>query len=140
MLTVQKLQPAFTDRKEIQRNGYKVGYQNSSFIKGFLVEHLHFAEANLVPLVTIPDYHEALSRGNKNRVAAILDEVPCLKLFLKKNCSKYTMVGPTYKTDGFGFAFPSRSSLVSYMSRAIFNVTQDKNEMDKIQSTYFDYC
>ncbi|XP_061995128.1 glutamate receptor 2.9-like isoform X2 [Rosa rugosa] len=139
MLTVQKLQPAFTDIKEIQRNGYKVGYQNSSFIKGFLMEHLNFDETQLVPLVTIQDYHNALSRGNKNRVAAILDEVPYLKLILKKNCSKYTMVGPTYKTDGFGFAFHSGSSLVSYMSSAILNVTQDKNQMDKLQSTYFDY-
>ncbi|XP_024194063.1 glutamate receptor 2.9 isoform X2 [Rosa chinensis] len=139
MLTVRKLQPAFTDIKEIQRNGYKVGYQNSSFIKGFLMEHLNFDETQLVPLVTIQDYHNALSRGNKNRVPAILDEVPYLKLILKKNCSKYTMVGPTYKTDGFGFAFQSGSSLVSYMSSAILNVTQDKNQMDKLQSTYFDY-
>ncbi|KAM5553986.1 hypothetical protein ABKV19_025960 [Rosa sericea] len=138
MLTVQKLQPAFTDINEIQRNGYKVGYQNNSFIKGFLMEHFNFDETQLVPLVTIQDYHNALSRGNKNRVAAILDEVPYLKLLLKKNCSKYTMVGPTYITDGFGFAFPSGSSLVSYMSRAILNVTQDKNQMDKLLSTYFD--
>lgn len=104
MLTVQKLQPAFTDIKEIQRNGYKVGYQNSSFIKGFLMEYLGFDETKLVPLKTIQDYQDALSKGNKNGgVAAILDEVPYLKLFLGKNCSKYTMVGPTYKTDGFGF-------------------------------------
>ncbi|KAM5553990.1 glutamate receptor 2.9-like [Rosa sericea] len=139
MLTVQKLQPAFTDIKEIQRNGYKVGHQNGSFIKGFLMEHLKFDETKLVPLETIQDYHNALSRGNKNGVAAILDEVPYLKLFLKTNCSKYTMVGPTYKTDGLGFAFPLGSPLVSYMSRAILNVTQDKNQMDRIQSTYFEY-
>ncbi|KAL6191516.1 hypothetical protein ACLB2K_037906 [Fragaria x ananassa] len=141
MLTVQKLQPAFTDIKEIQRNGYKVGYQNSSFIKGFLIEHLKFNETKLVPLETIQEYHNALSKGNKtDRVAAILDEVPYLKLFLHKtSCSKYTMVGPTYKTDGFGFAFPLGSSLVSYMSRAILNVTQDKTLMDEIQSKSFDY-
>nr|XP_011462321.1 PREDICTED: glutamate receptor 2.8-like [Fragaria vesca subsp. vesca] len=145
MLTVQKLQPAFTDIKEIQRNGYKVGYQNSSFIKGFLIEHLKFDETKLVPLETIQEYHDALSKGNKTgRVAAILDEVPYLKLFLNKtSCSKYTMVGPTYKTDGFGyrfgFAFPLGSSLVSYMSRAILNVTQDKTLMDEIQSKSFDY-
>lgn len=138
MLTVQKLQPAFTDIKEIQRNGYKVGYQNSSFIKGFLMEYLGFDETKLVPLKTIQDYHDALSKGNKNGgVAAILDEVPYLKLFLGKNSSKYTMVGPTYKTDGFGFAFPIGSSLVSYMSRAILNVTQNKIQMDTIQSKYF---
>ena len=102
MLTVQKLQPAFTDIKEIQRNGYKVGYQNSSFIKGFLIEHLKVDEAKLVPLETIQEYHDALSKGNKT--GRVLDEVPYLKLFLNKmSCSKYTMVGPTYKTDGFGF-------------------------------------
>lgn len=57
------------------------------------------------PLETIQDYQDALSKGNKTgRVAAILDEVPYLKLFLNRtSCSKYTMVGPTYKTDGFGF-------------------------------------
>ncbi|KAK9931934.1 hypothetical protein M0R45_019188 [Rubus argutus] len=138
MLTVQKLQPAFSDIKEIQRNGYKVGYQNSSFIKGFLMEYLGFDETKLVPLKTIQDYHDALSKGNKNGgVAAILDEVPYLKLFLGKNSSKYTMVGPTYKTDGFGFAFPLGSSLLSYMSRAILNVTQNKIQMDTIQLKYF---
>ncbi|BFG14675.1 hypothetical protein CerSpe_009490 [Prunus speciosa] len=43
------------------------------------------------------------------------------------------MVGPTYKTAGFGFAFPRGSPLVSYMSRAILNVTQDKFKMDSIE-------
>ncbi|XP_040374627.1 glutamate receptor 2.7-like [Rosa chinensis] len=36
-------------------------------------------------------------------------------------------------------AFPIGSPLVSYMSRAILNMTQDKNQMDRIQLTYFDY-
>lgn len=36
-------------------------------------------------------------------------------------------------------AFPLGSSLVSYMSRAILNVTQDKTLMDEIQSKSFDY-
>ncbi|KAK9931932.1 hypothetical protein M0R45_019186 [Rubus argutus] len=47
------------------------------------------------------------------------------------------MVGPTYKTDGFGFAFPLESFLVSYISRAILTVTQNKTQMDTIQSKYF---
>ena len=68
------------------------------------MEQLNFDEKKLVPLVTIQGYHDALLKANKNGgVAAILDEIPYLKLFLIKNCSKYTMVGPTYKTDGFGF-------------------------------------
>ncbi|BBG92914.1 glutamate receptor 2.7 [Prunus dulcis] len=118
MLTVQRLQPVFTDIREIKRNG--------------------FEESKLKAYVTKEDYNHALSKGTNNGgVAAIFDEIPYLKLFIAKNCSKYTMVGPTYKTDGFGFAFPRGSPLVSYMSRAILNVTQDKSKMDLIEENYF---
>ncbi|KAL6292722.1 hypothetical protein ACE6H2_000864 [Prunus campanulata] len=138
MLTVQKLKPLFTDIGEIQRNGYYVGYQNNSFIKGFLIENLGLRESMLKAYDTIEQYNDALSIGSNNGgVAAIIDEIPYLKLFMAKNCSKYTMVGPTYKTDGFGFAFPKGSPLVSYMSTAILKVTQDKKLMDSIESQYF---
>ncbi|CAL8990803.1 unnamed protein product [Prunus brigantina] len=102
------------------------------------MDNLRFEESKLKALVTIEEYNHALSKGTKNGgVAAIFDEIPYLKLFIAKNCSKYTMVGPTYKTDGFGFAFPRGSPLVSYMSRAILNVTQDKSKMDSIEEKYF---
>ncbi|BFG14671.1 hypothetical protein CerSpe_009450 [Prunus speciosa] len=138
MLTVQRLQPVFTDIREIQKKGYYVGYQNNSFIKGFLIENLGLKESMLKVYKTIEQYNDALSKGSNNGgVAAIIDEIPYLKLFIAKNCSKYTMVGPTYKTDGFGIAFPRGSPLVSYMSRAILNVTQDKPKMDSIEEKYF---
>ncbi|CAL8078688.1 unnamed protein product [Prunus armeniaca] len=137
MLTVQRLRPVFTDIREIKRNGYNIGYQKNSFIKGFLMDNLRFEESKLKAYETIEDYNHALSKGTNNGgVAAIFDEIPYLKLFIAKNCSKYTMVGPTYKTDGFGFAFPRGSPLVSYMSRAILNVTQDKSKMDSIEEKY----
>ena len=104
MLTVQRLQPTFVDIKEIKRNGYFVGYQNNSFVKGLLIKQLNFNESQLKPYSTPEEYHEALFIGiNNGGVAAIFDEIPYIKLFLAKYCSKYTMVGPTYKTDGFGF-------------------------------------
>jgi len=104
MLTVQRLQPAFIDVKEIKKNGYFVGYQKDSFVKGLLTKQLNFDESKLKPYTTPEEYNEALSRGSHNGgVAAIFDEIPYIKLFLAKYCSKYTMVGPTYKTDGFGF-------------------------------------
>lgn len=40
--------------------------------------------------------------GNGN-IAAALDEIPYMKLFLARYCSQYTMIEPTFKTDGFGF-------------------------------------
>ncbi|KAL1552579.1 hypothetical protein AAHA92_13360 [Salvia divinorum] len=63
-------------------------------------------------------------------ISAAFDEIPYVKLFLVKYCSKYIMVGPTYKTDGFGFAFPIGSPLVPDISRAILNVTEGKKMME----------
>ena len=104
MLTVQRLQPTFVDVKEIKKNGYFVGYQKNSFVKGILIKQLGFHESKLKPYETHEEYHEALSNGTHyGGVAAIFDEIPYLKLFLAKYCSKYTMVGPIYKTDGLGF-------------------------------------
>jgi len=47
MLTVQRLQPAFIDVKEIKKNGYFVGYQNGSFVKELLTKQLNFNETML---------------------------------------------------------------------------------------------
>ncbi|PRQ37565.1 putative periplasmic binding protein-like I [Rosa chinensis] len=50
-----------------------------------------------------------------------------------------TLVFAHSKLNMICIAFPIGSPLVSYMSRAILNMTQDKNQMDRIQLTYFDY-
>jgi ionotropic glutamate receptor len=104
MLTVQRLQPAFIDVKEIKKNGYFVGYQKDTFVKGLLTKQLNFDETKLKAYTSPEEYNEALSNGSHNGgVAAIFDEIPYIKLLLAKYCSKYTMVGPTYRTGGFGF-------------------------------------
>ncbi|KAJ7958449.1 Glutamate receptor [Quillaja saponaria] len=51
-------------------------------------------------------------------------------------CSKYTMVEPTFKTEGFGFVFPIGSPLAADMSRAILKVTEGDN-MTKIEKAWF---
>ena len=110
MLTIQRLQPTFVDFKEIKKNGYFVGYQKNSFVKVILKNQLGFHESKLKSYETPEEYHEALSHGTHyGGVAAIFDEIPYLKLFLAKYCSKYTMVGPIYKFEG-GFSFVSLST------------------------------
>ncbi|XP_030517740.2 glutamate receptor 2.8-like [Rhodamnia argentea] len=137
-LTVQRLRPKFVDVQDLIRDGLFVGYQKDSFVKGLLVRQLKFNESRLIPYGSPEEYHEALSKGSDNGgVAAIFDELPFVKIFLARYCNKYQMVGPTYKTDGFGFAFPLGSPLVSHFSRAILNVTQDKEKMDAIERKYF---
>lgn len=139
MLTVQKMQPMFLDLHEIQRNGYPVGYQNDSYVKEFLINELKFEESKLRAYSTIEEYHQALSNWSRDGsgVAAIFDDIPCLKVFLARYCSNYTMVGPSYKNGGLGFAFPVGSPLVPYISRAILNVTEDKDIMRDIEHKYF---
>ena len=104
MLTVQRLQPAIVDVNELIRNGDFVGYPRDSFVREFLIEQLKFNESKLRPYSTPEDFHEALSKGSKmGGVDAMFDEIPYLKLFLAKYCTKYTIVGPTYSSDGLGF-------------------------------------
>ncbi|XP_031385278.1 glutamate receptor 2.1-like isoform X1 [Punica granatum] len=135
LLTVERLQPQYVDVQELVRKHHHVGYQKGSYVRELLVRDLGFYESRLVPLNSAEEYHEALSNGIGNGgVAAIFAETPYIKLFLGKYCNEYMMVGPTYKNDGFGFAFPRGSPLVSYFSRAILNVTQDKTKMNEIES------
>ncbi|XP_052181358.1 glutamate receptor 2.9-like [Diospyros lotus] len=131
MLTVQKLQPTVTDINVLIKSGEYIGYQEGSFVGG-LLKSSYNDPPKLKTYDTLQKFDEALSNGSKNNgVAAIVDELPYLRLLLAKYCNKYIMVGPTYKTAGFGFAFAKGSPLVPEVSRAILNVTEGE-KMNKI--------
>ncbi|KAJ1700439.1 hypothetical protein LUZ63_000218 [Rhynchospora breviuscula] len=102
MLTVQQLQPTVTDIHDLQKNGEYVGYPGGSFVEG-LLQDLKFDKSRMKAYQP-EEFVEALDKGSANGgVAAIVHEIPYIKLFLAKNCKSYTMVGPIYKTAGFGF-------------------------------------
>ncbi|KAH7866077.1 hypothetical protein Vadar_015316 [Vaccinium darrowii] len=127
MLTVQKLKPSVTDIRDLIRNKDYVGYQWASFVEGIL-KNKGFDASKIKNYSTFEEYDKALSSGSKNGgVAAIIDEIPYIRLFLSNPtyCAKYTMVGPIYRTAGFGFAFPKGSPIVPDVSRAILNVTEE---------------
>ncbi|CAL9761895.1 unnamed protein product [Musa acuminata subsp. burmannicoides] len=132
MLTVQQFRPTVSDFEELKHSGQHVGYLKSSFTKGLLLK-LGFEESKLKPFRSPQQYHEALSNGS---VAAIIDEIPYLRVFLKDYCDNYTMAGQTYKTGGFGYAFPKGSPLASDLSRAILNITEGE-EMTEIERRWF---
>ncbi|KAM6541994.1 hypothetical protein CsatB_006441 [Cannabis sativa] len=80
---------------------------------------------------TPEDLYQLFKNGSKkNGIAAAFDETPYIKVFLAKYCSKFTMVEPTFKADGFAFAFPKGSPLVPDISRAILKVTEGKKMKD----------
>ncbi|KAG6401399.1 hypothetical protein SASPL_138255 [Salvia splendens] len=147
ILTIDQLKFAFSDN-------YYVGCQDGSFMKKFLIDHLHISASRLKAYVSAEEYHQAMKLGSENGgIDAIFDEIPYMKLFL----NKYKMAGPTYRMGGFGFvsfsfinsrslllktqqyivqAFPKGSSLAAHFSKAILDVTQGSN-MTEIEQTNF---
>ncbi|XBI81382.1 hypothetical protein VPH35_090295 [Triticum aestivum] len=124
MLTVQQLQPTVTDVHELLKKWEYVGYKNGSFL-GDLLEQIGFDRRKIKAYSNPDDFDDALCKGSKNGgIAAVIDEVPYIKIFLSKHCKGYTMVGPIYKSEGFGFAFPKCSPLVEDFSRAILSITE----------------
>ncbi|CAN6167022.1 unnamed protein product [Urochloa humidicola] len=124
MLTVQQLSPTVTDIHELQKQGGYVGFHRGSYIEG-LLEDIGFDRSKIRPYDTPEDFHSALSKEIKNGgVAALVLEVPYIKLFLAKYCKGYTMIGPIYKSAGFAFALQKRSPLLTEISRAILNITE----------------
>ncbi|KVH92886.1 Extracellular ligand-binding receptor [Cynara cardunculus var. scolymus] len=84
MLTVQQLQPLYTDIHEIMRNGESVGYQDGSFVAGMLIG-MGFDGSKLKSYSTFEEYDNALQIGSKNGgVSAIMDELPYIRVFLAK--------------------------------------------------------
>ncbi|KAI4990422.1 hypothetical protein ZWY2020_038785 [Hordeum vulgare] len=133
MLTVQQLSPTVTDVHELQRKGEYVGFHRGSYIEGLLVD-IGFERSKIRPYETQEDFSAALSKGSKNGgIAALVHEVPYIKLFLAKYSKGYAMVGPIYKSAGFAFALPKQSPLRAEISRAILNITGEDsiNEIEK---------
>nr|XP_034890040.1 glutamate receptor 2.8-like [Populus alba] len=136
LLTVQQLRPTVTDVHELIKKGKYVGYQQGSFVQGILLD-LGFDESKLIVYNSTEQWDDLLSKGSGNGgIAAAFDEVPYTRLFLSKYCSKYAMIDPTFKTDGFAFAFPKGSPLVPDVSRAVLNMTEG-DQMKKIENAWF---
>ncbi|XVF18412.1 hypothetical protein REPUB_Repub11eG0019200 [Reevesia pubescens] len=136
LLTVEQLQPTVTDIYELLKKKEKVGFKQGSFVEGILTG-LNFVESQFIRYQSPEELHDLFVKGSANGgIAAALDEIPYLKVFLAKYCGKYTTVEPTFKTDGFGFVFPRGSPLVADVSRAILNVTQGE-KMKQIERAWF---
>ncbi|KAK1323526.1 Glutamate receptor 2.9 [Acorus calamus] len=132
MLTAQQLEPTITNIDQLIKNKDSVGYLENSFVRDLLI-HSGVDESRLKPYNSPEEYAEALSKGSVNGgVAAIFVEMPYLRVFLSRYCNKFTMVGPVYKSGGFGFVFPKGSPIAPDVSRAILNVTEE----DWMQSLY----
>ncbi|KAI8010771.1 Glutamate receptor 2.9 [Camellia lanceoleosa] len=100
MLTVPRLEPTVTDIEFLRRTNAIVGCDGDSFVKHYLVSVLGFKENNIKPVDSQYNYPGEFESGNI--IAAFL-EPPYAKIFLKENCNKYAVSGPTYIFGGWGF-------------------------------------
>ncbi|VVA11672.1 PREDICTED: glutamate receptor [Prunus dulcis] len=136
LLTVQQLQPTVTDVNLLLKYKDNVAYQPGSFVHGILKE-LGFQDENLKTFNTPEELNQLFQNGSrKNGISAAFDETPYMKLFLATYCSKYTMVDPTFKADGFAFVFPKGSPLARDVSRGILNVNEG-NQTKVIEDRWF---
>jgi len=107
ILTVQQLASGITGIDSLISSGLPIGYQDGKFTRNYLIEELNIPEYRLVPLNTIQEYSDALKRGPKDGgVAAIVDEMPYVEIFLSYHCN-FRIVGQEFTKEGWGFVCSS---------------------------------
>ncbi|KAF7000688.1 hypothetical protein CFC21_016540 [Triticum aestivum] len=125
LLTVQELTSGIKGLDSLISSSSAIGYQVGSFARNYLVEELNIADSRLVPLNSPSDYARALELGSGNGgVAAIIDELPYVEIFLSKYC-KFKTVGQVFTKGGWGFAFPRDSPLAEDLSTAILTLSEN---------------
>eukprot|EP01018_Ginkgo_biloba_P012696 Gb_01114 [translate_table: standard] len=135
ILTVQQLSPTIQGIDGLVSSNSPIGYQTGSFVREYLSDEFNIAKSRLVPLDSPDSYAEALSLGpNKGGVAAIVDELPYIQLFLSTKCG-FTNVGREFTKSGWGFAFPKDSQLAVDMSTAILTLSEN-GELQRIHDKW----
>ena len=104
ILTVQQLTPSIQGISSLQASSVPIGYQTGSFVKEYLIE-LGVKPERLVSLDTKAMYAKALRLGPTNGgVAAIVDELPYVQLFLaSQRSNEFTTAGQEFTKSGWAF-------------------------------------
>ncbi|KAK2638881.1 hypothetical protein Ddye_026676 [Dipteronia dyeriana] len=121
ILTVKKLEATVNNIETLQRSNAMVGHCRGSYLAGYLVDVLHFNRNNIKKFTSANKYAEAL---RTREIEAIFLDVPIAKLFVAKYCKDFIVAGPTYKTGGFGFAFPRGSELIPDINKSLLNLSE----------------
>lgn len=135
ILTVQQLIPTIQGINSLQATNVPIGYQTGSFARDYLIS-LNIAKERLKPLPSIAAYAEALTLGPyAGGVAAIVDELPYVQVFLASQQCHFTIAGQEFTKGGWGFAFPKDSELAVDMSTAILTLSEG-GQLQKIHDMW----
>ncbi|MCO5566799.1 hypothetical protein L7F22_020480 [Adiantum nelumboides] len=104
ILTVQQLSPSMLGIHSLLASDVPIGYQMGSFVKDYLVD-LGIKAERLLPLNSKAMYAKALRLGPDNGgVAAIVDELPYVQLFLaSEGSNEFTTAGQEFTRSGWAF-------------------------------------
>ncbi|WCJ37575.1 glutamate receptor 5 [Euphorbia peplus] len=137
ILTLQQLSSPITGIESLVASNGPIGYQVGSFAFGYLSETLYVPPYRLVSLKSPLEYERALRLGPNNAggVAAIVDELPYVELFLA-NQTEFGIIGNQFTRAGWGFAFQKESPLAVDMSTAILKLSEN-GMLQKIREKWF---
>ncbi|XP_057461732.1 glutamate receptor 3.4-like isoform X1 [Actinidia eriantha] len=125
ILTVQQLSTQIEGIDSLISSIDPIGVQDGTFAYNYLIEELNIAESRLRPLKNVDEYTNALQLGPKRGgVAAIVDELPYIELFLYNTDCKFRTVGQEFTKSGWGFAFQRDSPLAVDLSTAILQLSE----------------
>ncbi|KAG2631168.1 glutamate receptor 3.4-like isoform X1 [Panicum virgatum] len=124
ILTVQQLSTGIQGLDSLLSSSDPIGYQVGSFARSYMMDELGVPVSRLREL-SIDEYADSLQRGPGNGgVAAIVDELPYVELFLSTNC-QFRTVGQEFTKSGWGFAFQRDSPLAVDLSTAILTLSEN---------------
>ncbi|KAK7261086.1 hypothetical protein RIF29_27390 [Crotalaria pallida] len=136
ILTVEQLSSPITGIDSLIASNWPIGYQVGSFAYSYLTENLYVQSSRLVSLGSPEEYAIALQKGPSNGgVAAIVDEIPYVELFLSKQ-TDFGIIGQPFTKSSWGFAFPRESPFALDMSTAILKLSES-GELQKIREKWF---
>ncbi|KAJ1272421.1 hypothetical protein BS78_06G200500 [Paspalum vaginatum] len=125
ILTVQQLTSPVKGIESLIASGEPIGFQVGSFAESYLIHELSVPPSRLKALGSPDEYEKALDLGpHKGGVAAIVDELPYVELFLVDH-PKFAVVGFEFTKGGWGFAFPRDSQLAVDLSTAILMLSEN---------------
>ncbi|KAF4388853.1 glutamate receptor 2.7 [Cannabis sativa] len=121
ILTVKNLEQDI-NIEWLKKTNQKVGCYGDSFVRNYLENVLQFTPDNIKNVPEEDDYSEWF---DKKLIAAAFLELPYQKVFINKNCKKYTTSSITYRFGGLGFVFQKGSPLTKDFSNAILKLSED---------------
>ncbi|XP_071691873.1 glutamate receptor 3.5-like [Rutidosis leptorrhynchoides] len=126
ILTVQQLTSRIEGIDGLTSSNDMIGVQDGTFAYNYLVRELNIAEARIKPLRGEEEYARALRLGPKGGgVAAIVDELPYVELFMRYTKCEFRIVGQEFTKSGWGFAFQRDSPLAVDLSTAILQLSEN---------------